>query len=364
MLQRCLLYLFVIGLMFITSCKKNVKQVYLHNASISNGFDIAKTEKKGLILILNKSGCSMCEQFEIDLMKDENYAQNLYKDFIIQRVDENVVGQKWLSRILNAGGVPVFLFFSSEARLLAIKQGATSKVQMQKITENVKNNRYDIDNGYKFGKVNFLNTRDLAVYLENLCQAQAQWDRYTITRKKDALNGLGQKLDRTLSIQSSFYNNYLFTKYYLAKNDSLSAMKTAERALQDKDPASLYFNAGLRTELKTVLNKNFNMYDDPYIGINNIEKHLGSLKLGSINKILFKVKNLGKKDLLISRVLPDCGCTIANYTKTQIKPNAAGDIELSFKAERPGPFVHVVFVESNAINGHVQLYIKGLTLGE
>lgn len=304
----------------------------------------------------------MCEQFEIDLMKDQAYAQALYSNFVIQRVDENVVGQKWLSRILNASGVPVFLFFNAEGRLLGIKEGATGKLAMQTITQKVMANQYSIDPRSKFGKQNLIQEKLLPVYFENLCHAQAKWDRYLALKKINALDGIKKELSNAIRIQSSFYGNYLLTKYYLTKNDTLNAMKAAEEALLDKDPASLYFNSGLPIELKTVLNKKFNVYDDPYIGIENTEKNLGSLKLGSVNKILFTIKNLGKKDLILGRVLPDCGCTIASFTKAKIKPKAFGNIELSFKAERPGEFAHVVFVESNAINGHVQLYLKGVTL--
>jgi thioredoxin-related protein len=362
MLRR---YLFLISFVLITlsiSCKRQVKQIHLDNVSIANGFDTAREEKKGLILISNKAGCSMCERFEIDLIKDEDFAQTLYSDFVIQRVDENATGQKWLSRILNAGGIPVFLFFNMDGKLLGIKDGALSKSGMLEITKIVKNNQYAIDPQYKFGKSNLIQAKLLPVYLENLCYAQAKWDRYTASKKINSLNKMDQDLDHTIQIQSSFYNNYLFTKYYLVKKDTIKAVQAAKKALLDDDPASLYFNTELRTELKMILNKDYSVYDDAYIGVVDIEQQLGKLKLGSSKKIRFQVKNLGNKDLKISKIMPDCGCTVARYTKTVIKPKSVGDIELEFKASRLGDFSHAIYVESNAINGHVQLYIKGTVL--
>lgn len=361
MLQRLFLITLASTIIFI-SCKPEVKQTYLHNVSIAKGFDTAKVEKKGLMLIANKAGCSMCEQFEIDLMKDNVYAQDVYKDFIIQRVDENVAGQKWLSRILNGGGVPIFLFFNTQNNLMAIKMGAISKTEMRRIMENIKRSKVDLDIRYKFGKTD-IDNKKLRIYLENLCLAQADWDRYNTKKVINGLRRLEQKLNTTVEIHNSFYNNYLLTKYYLSMNDTLKAKNVAERALIDEDPASLYFNAELRTELKMILNEKYNIYDDAYIGVNSIEKQLGNLQFGSTRQVAFRIKNLGKRDLIIDKVLPDCGCTIANYTRNKIRPGTYGNVELTFKAKNQGDFAHTVYLLSNAINGPIQLYIKGVVMG-
>jgi thioredoxin-related protein len=362
MLRRFFFLVALASSISFISCKRQVKQTYLQNVSIADGFDHAKAEEKGLILIANKAGCTMCEQFEVDLMKDNAYANDLYKDFIIQRIDENAAGQKWLARILNGGGVPIFLFFNAQKRLMGIKLGAISKSEMLKITENIKLNKVDFDVRYKFGKTH-IDNRKLHKYLENLCLAQADWDRYNIGKERNSLKNLKQKLNTTFEIHSSFYNNYLMAKCYLAMNDTLKAKNVAQRALIDQDPASLYFNAELRTELKMILNEKYNVYDDAYIGVNSIEKQLGNLEFGSVKQVVFRIKNLGKKDLIINKVLPDCGCTIANYTKNNISPGKSGNVELTFKAKSPGDFAHTVYLLSNAINGPIQLYIKGVVMG-
>jgi thioredoxin-related protein len=348
----------------LISCKKTADPVYLLNVPLSSGFEKAKEHQRGLILIASKNGCSMCEMFDVDLMKDKAYAQQIYENFVIQRVDDNAAGQRWLLRILNSGGVPVFLFFNKDGKLLGLKQGIVTKTEMLQMVKNTSHNEMTIDPQYKFGKTSNLATEDLGAYLNGLFAAQVQWEEYCRTKDAAYLKGIDKKLNNTLELQQSFYNNYLSARYYLVKGDTLKAKQSAENALLDNDPASLYFNGELRTELKMVLDKNYSVYEDAYAGVSQIEKQLGKLKYGSTTRIKFSVKNLGNKNLIIDRVLPDCGCTIASYTRTKIQPGASGSIQLDFKAEKTGEFSHMAYVQGNAVNGPIQLYIKGTVMGD
>jgi hypothetical protein len=47
----------------------------------------------------------------------------------------------------------------------------------------------------------------------------------------------------------------------------------------------------------------------------------------------FKFTNVGKSDLVITDAKGSCGCTIADYPKTAIAPNAEGVIDVTFNTE-------------------------------
>jgi len=44
----------------------------------------------------------------------------------------------------------------------------------------------------------------------------------------------------------------------------------------------------------------------------------------------FKFKNVGKSDLLISKVSTSCGCTVGHYPKEPVKPGEEGIIDVTF----------------------------------
>ena len=74
----------------------------------------------------------------------------------------------------------------------------------------------------------------------------------------------------------------------------------------------------------------------------------------------FTVKNEGDAPLVISRVVPSCGCTTPNWTKEPIASGETGEIIVTYDpAGRPGPINKTVSVYSNGKAGSVVLTIKG-----
>lgn len=59
-------------------------------------------------------------------------------------------------------------------------------------------------------------------------------------------------------------------------------------------------------------------------------KSLGTIEAGQVLKISYRFKNTGSKPLVIERVQPGCGCTVADYPKAPIAPGAEGEIMASF----------------------------------
>jgi hypothetical protein len=75
----------------------------------------------------------------------------------------------------------------------------------------------------------------------------------------------------------------------------------------------------------------------------------------------FIVMNNGELPLVISRVVPSCGCTTPDWTKEPIAPGKTGDIKVTYNPQgRPGKFVKTISVYSNGkANGSYLLTIRG-----
>ncbi len=66
------------------------------------------------------------------------------------------------------------------------------------------------------------------------------------------------------------------------------------------------------------------------ITFTNIEHDFGRLIQGEKVVHIFKFKNSGNADLIVSQVSASCGCTASKFTKDPLKPGEEGKIEVTF----------------------------------
>jgi hypothetical protein len=71
----------------------------------------------------------------------------------------------------------------------------------------------------------------------------------------------------------------------------------------------------------------------PVFQFNEEEHDFGKLTEGEKVTYTFKFKNTGKSDLVISNASASCGCTVAEYPKTPVKPGATDGIVVTFNTE-------------------------------
>ena len=76
----------------------------------------------------------------------------------------------------------------------------------------------------------------------------------------------------------------------------------------------------------------------------------------------FTVMNTGSKDLIIEQANPTCGCTISDFTKTPIKPGAAGEIKATYNAAGLGAFEKHLTVKFAGADDMKSITIKGEVL--
>ena len=78
----------------------------------------------------------------------------------------------------------------------------------------------------------------------------------------------------------------------------------------------------------------------------------------------FVVTNTGDSALVITRVQPTCGCTVADYTTEAIEPGATGSVNVVFTPTgRPGPFEKALWVYTNTAPSKTRLTIQGVVVG-
>lgn len=92
----------------------------------------------------------------------------------------------------------------------------------------------------------------------------------------------------------------------------------------------------------------------------NEEKHdFGKITQGKPVTVNFEFTNIGTEPLILTKVEPTCGCTIADYTKTPVKKGAKGNIKITYNAAALMPFNKTIIVTSNAKTPTKYLIIVG-----
>jgi hypothetical protein len=89
---------------------------------------------------------------------------------------------------------------------------------------------------------------------------------------------------------------------------------------------------------------------------------VGEIPQSTPKGIEFQFKNTGKTDIVITNVKPTCGCTVADYTKTPIKPGETGKVNATFNAAAKGAFTKTITVTTNAEETPKSLTFKGTVI--
>jgi hypothetical protein len=80
---------------------------------------------------------------------------------------------------------------------------------------------------------------------------------------------------------------------------------------------------------------------------------------GEVVEHVFKIRNEGNEDLIITSVKPSCGCTSPKWTQKAIAPGEEGEIHVAFNTGgKMGPQKKSIAVYSNAPKPLV-LYLEG-----
>lgn len=91
----------------------------------------------------------------------------------------------------------------------------------------------------------------------------------------------------------------------------------------------------------------------------------GSLKEGEKMTHLFKFKNTGTNDMIISDAHGSCGCTVPEWPKEPIKPGKGSEIKVVFDSKgKTGDQAKTVTLTANTEPANMVLMIKGKVIGK
>ena len=89
----------------------------------------------------------------------------------------------------------------------------------------------------------------------------------------------------------------------------------------------------------------------------------GTIENGSDGARVFKFKNIGSADLIITNVKSTCGCTIPKKPDGPIAPGESSEIIVRYDTKRTGPFRKTITVSTNQENNPIiALKLKGTVL--
>jgi len=91
----------------------------------------------------------------------------------------------------------------------------------------------------------------------------------------------------------------------------------------------------------------------------------GTVLEGEIINTVYRFENTGKVPLILTRVEPSCGCTIANdWPREPIKPGDEGSINITFDTnQRIGIQNKSITVIANTYPSSTILYLQGSIIG-
>ena len=93
------------------------------------------------------------------------------------------------------------------------------------------------------------------------------------------------------------------------------------------------------------------------LALSEPEFDFGKIKKGDQVEHVYEVTNTGKNPLIISSVVPTCGCTVPEFTKDPIMPGQKGKITLKFDSTNFQGIVHKT-AQVYANVSHVPIELK------
>lgn len=97
----------------------------------------------------------------------------------------------------------------------------------------------------------------------------------------------------------------------------------------------------------------------PQLKLSAMRYDYGSIVWKQPATATFQITNSGKSNLVIENVHPDCGCTLVDWTKGNIRPGDTGTIKVTYDAELLGHFVKQLSVTTNESNVPFYLTVSG-----
>ena len=96
----------------------------------------------------------------------------------------------------------------------------------------------------------------------------------------------------------------------------------------------------------------------PVLSFEEKEHDFGELKEGEKVSYTYHFTNTGNASLIISSVVPGCGCTVADFTRTPVPPQKEGKVTITFDTkDKQGMVRKSVRVQANTYPAETVLFL-------
>lgn len=117
------------------------------------------------------------------------------------------------------------------------------------------------------------------------------------------------------------------------------------------------------TNSASATNENPTKENAPFFEFEEEVKDFGKITQGESVRTVFKFRNVGKTNLIISSAQGSCGCTVPSFPKEPIKSGEYGEIEVVFNSEgKSGLQNKTVTLVANTIPNTTVIALKGEVL--
>ncbi|WP_160714780.1 DUF1573 domain-containing protein [Chitinophaga solisilvae] len=314
-----------------------------------------------MILLSASAEISASALLEAKLEEDHRFADSFFSKNILVRIDQNTRGNEWLSHLLNTSKTPLLLFFNDSMQLRGISDNVASDADILTRVSEVESGGCFVHATGAFLQENFTAQEQLS-HLQHLFDIVRIRNTHSHSAPAAVTDSsLYNMLKESIAEHSYFYNNYLAAKISAACGDTIAMHHYTNTALAFNDAHTVDLFGLLRTELKSLTTAGSDAHSSR-IGISNTIIDLGEVKNGSNTDTVILLTNLGKKDLILSSVITGCNCTAAGFSKAPIRAGHVTAVKLSYHATAPGRFSKAVIIYSNAVNGRLEIIIKGIAV--
>jgi hypothetical protein len=99
----------------------------------------------------------------------------------------------------------------------------------------------------------------------------------------------------------------------------------------------------------------------PKIQLLETDYNFGEVTEGAVVKHNFKFTNTGKIPLIITDVQTTCGCTVPDWNRNPIQPNATDEIRVQFNTEnKEGKQVKPITIVANTFPARTEINLVGV----
>ena len=149
---------------------------------------------------------------------------------------------------------------------------------------------------------------------------------------------------------------YVFVIASLVMTTSCKKKQETRSEIPEMTPVPVKLDSNEKRESKRVVPADGKY---PVMEFDKTEHDFGMIDKGAKVEYSFNFENTGEADLIITRAVGSCGCTVPEYPKDPIKPGTSAKIKVSFNsAGKHGQQQKTVTILTNTKKGTETLLIK------